>query len=477
MTRDMKSLARLIVVAVSGAGAGWLGSFCFVPSSRPVAAKPSEHLPAPPPVPAFPDWRRWLDAVAVADPPVDAAGFRDLVSTRPTTSSPARRSLALDETLAALPFEQLRLVLGDERFGRLPEVLPTLLGSTRWMGRLLRLPPDQALALCEEFHTPFLRGRLEPQLNDFLSRMDPDLGFSLFRQYGDRINAVAHFLGRVAHTDIAKATAFWHQLDYKPAKNLATKEIMSTLFGKDWQSAMAWAQENLPEESRRHEIGWTFQRLGPNQKDSLLHAASETTDPAMRSLFYSKAITCDTGDPREMVEAALALPPDSLDENGWGALGKACTLRSLAEMDAAASVGQLEALASQLPDSGKAAFMGMAAMIVGSSDPSLCPQLLDYLPGYDAQSMAEQWAQSDPAATSAWLRTLEPSAKRDEAVAGFCRVVATVDPASAAQWALSIQADGPRATAVRDALDAWRQTDPAAAEAWAAAHGLDPPPP
>lgn len=225
-------------------------------------------------------------------------------------------------------------------------------------------------------------------------------------------------------------------------------------------------------------IDWVFNQLEPQHKESLLKAAAEMTDPELRSMAYSKAITSGhSSKPEDMVREALALPPDSLNDKGWQDLGRVCTTRLLHEPDPAASAVQLKALAAQLPEEGRAPFLQMAANMASWNNLPLAAALINHLPESNVREMASKWAQADPNAVSAWLDTLEPSAKRDEAIAGFCGKAALIDPAAAAQWALTIQGDGLREGALREALHVWKQSDPGAAAAWAVEKGITLPAP
>ena len=59
-----------------------------------------------------------------------------------------------------------------------------------------------------------------------------------------------------------------------------------------------------------------------------------------------------------------------------------------------------------------------------------------------SETLINRWAQSDPYAAGAWLRTLPPGDSRDGTVISFTRHISGSDPQAAIQWAETIGNDG-----------------------------------
>ena len=84
----------------------------------------------------------------------------------------------------------------------------------------------------------------------------------------------------------------------------------------------------------------------------------------------------------------------------------------------------------------------------------------------------EQWTRQDAEAAGQYLTTMEESASRDAAVSSFARTLDREDPVVAAEWAASISDEGTRNETLQSVGRSWVQTDAEAAKAWLPNSGL-----
>ena len=88
--------------------------------------------------------------------------------------------------------------------------------------------------------------------------------------------------------------------------------------------------------------------------------------------------------------------------------------------------------------------------------------------------VASTWAQQDARAAGEWLTKQPQGPELDGAGRSFARVVAQRDPAAAMDWARSVQDENQRADSVGQIYQMWRGKDVKAAEAALATSGLPP---
>ncbi len=88
--------------------------------------------------------------------------------------------------------------------------------------------------------------------------------------------------------------------------------------------------------------------------------------------------------------------------------------------------------------------------------------------------IASQWGAQDPSAAGEWLMKQPQGPELDGARRSFARVVAQRDPAAAFDWARSVQNETQRTESVGQIYQVWRTTDPAAADAALSSSGLPP---
>ena len=78
-------------------------------------------------------------------------------------------------------------------------------------------------------------------------------------------------------------------------------------------------------------------------------------------------------------------------------------------------------------------------------------------------SLAQQWAEYDPAGASEWIGTLPGGQARDAAVGRLVGKIAVSDPSSAFAWASTVVDDGDRSTLLQTTFNSWRKLDATAA--------------
>lgn len=486
----MSPLTKYVAVIACGLVIGWLtGKIRYSSPSAPVVATPSVATLAPP-APPTPEWQRWLDETITLEAPATTAAFWQEWSAAGTQPNSRRQFLA-DSACLGMPWESFAAILPDPRFiGLNPESVNIFMASRPvqwapfWWGRLWQAGPAAAISLTGKLPSPFLNDKLERLLCPALARTDPDIGLAWVQTLSDRLNPLSLFITEVAALDINKAIELWTRLpmdEPHPTRYSISNSVRfsaaSTLVGawgrQDWQAAMTWAVANLPPERTSEVISSMFSHCkDPAQRKNVLAAAAKMTDAALRSIAFSHMLTIGRPEADSLVAAALALPENALNTEGWGHLGQTSAGMVKRSSDPALEAAKLRTLAEKVPVEFREAYLKSAAIMAGWNNRPLAAQLFEFLPEGNAGSMAGEWAAKDPTAASSWLATLPPSPKRDAAVTGFCRELAPVDPPSAAQWALSVQDAGLKETALKDAVGAWKQKDPAAAQAWLLQKGV-----
>ena len=88
--------------------------------------------------------------------------------------------------------------------------------------------------------------------------------------------------------------------------------------------------------------------------------------------------------------------------------------------------------------------------------------------------IASQWGQQDARAAGEWLTKQPQGPELDGARRSFARVVAQRDPAAAFDWARSVQDEKQRTESVTQIYQIWRAKDAPAAQAALGSSGLSP---
>lgn len=469
----MTLLQRYLAVVPLSLLGGWLaGRLLMIPPAAIAASGPTSVAPAPARLPQS-AWREWLDRAAPLPPPPDVETLWRQAATV-GNELPVQRELWQDEWLFVLPWPQLAQVLSDERFCALSLMADYSQTDSAWRRRVLSADVGDALALAGELPGITLRRHLLQALLPKVAREAPDLGIEWFHNRKGDIRTHAQFLSQLIEVHPEKATELWRGMEPGRERDTAALYIMGAFDARNWTEGVAWVRDNLPADQQEEQIAHLLiQAFGsPGGRDALFAKAAETDDPMVRSLIYSTSLPFVAKEASGMMEQALALPADSLNAKGWNKLGWWSVWYELKqpESDPAPVAARLRALAAPLPPEHQRAFLEGSAELAAAARFPVATHLTEYLDVKGMDFMAKNWTQRDPTAASAWLATLEPSPKRDAAVAAFCRETATVDPAAAAQWAMSVSDPELKSKAVRDALGAWRQVDAPAAQLWTAAH-------
>ena len=137
------------------------------------------------------------------------------------------------------------------------------------------------------------------------------------------------------------------------------------------------------------------------------------------------------------------------------------------ETDFAAASARLATLDTPYPT---AVLPGLAENVPVSDLPTLAAQLHDP-PGDDHQrsaaaALAARWTQNDALSASQWLVSQPSGPVRDSAIRAFTDTLAKDDPASAYEWAATISDPDIRHDALDDGIRDWIERDPDAAREW-----------
>ena len=487
----MQHLCKIAAALAMGLLAGGI-VWQFLPrhsprhDSKPENPAPHALASVPPP-----DWQSWLDESAPLSAPGDVTAFwQGIAATQKLPA--ARQQLNRDEAYVLLPDAAFTAILGDPRFIALnPEKTDTFHTDDRsqwkpaWWLRLWQSGPANAIRVAGTLPSPFLNYKLERYLIQDLARTDPDIGLAWIQTLDDPLNPLAGYLGAVATHDLKKAQELWTLLPSDGptkwsrataafARKIAASAVVREWAKSDWQSAMAWAATHLSPEDAQQTMGDMLRFMGGEKSRQVLEAAAGIEDSAIRSLAYSHTLSAEgSGTIETLMDKALALPENALDQAGWALLGQRSAGMVPRTADPASQAAKLKSMAERVPEAFRQGFIKQAAIMAGWNNKPLAGQLLEYLPDGNAGMMAGEWVEQDPMAASAWLAALPDSPKRDAAVAGFCRGLSPLDPQSAADWALTVRDAKLKASALQDAVGAWKQKDPEAVRSWLDEAGLD----
>lgn len=437
------------------------------------------------------DWQSWLDDSVPLTAPADISAFWQGIAADQRLPA-ARQQLNRDEAYVLLPDVAFTAILRDPRFIALnPEKTGPFSTDDQsqwkpaWWLRLWQSGPANAIQVAGTLPSPFLNDKLERYLIQDLARTDPDTGLAWIQTLDDPFNPLADYLGAVAAHDLEKAQELWTRLPSQGptkwsrttaafARKTAASALVREWAKSDWQSAMAWTVNHLSPEDAQQTMGDMLRFMGAEKSRQVLEAAAGIKDSAIRSLAYSHTLSAEGGGTIEtLMDKALALPENALDQAGWGLLGQRSAGMVPRTADPAAQAAKLRSMTERVPEAHRQEFIKQAAIMAGWNNKPLAGQLLEYLPDGNAGMMAGDWVEQDPMAASSWLAALPDSPKRDAAVAGFCRGLAPLDPKSAAEWALTVQDAKLKAFALQDAVGAWKQKDPEAVRSWLDGAGLD----
>ncbi len=90
------------------------------------------------------------------------------------------------------------------------------------------------------------------------------------------------------------------------------------------------------------------------------------------------------------------------------------------------------------------------------------------------RNVTTEWARADSLAAGTWLNGMDPSARRDQAVAAYCQVLAAQELDHISRWAQTISDSKLREQSLLNIAEEWMGRNPEAALAWLPQSGLSP---
>ena len=256
----MSPLKRLSLVVFPGLLLGWgIGGICYPEAPAPVVSRPVIRPPLPAAKPG-PEWQRWLDETVLWETPENAAAFWKLISSSATLPA-QRQEWYLDAACLGMSWEAFSAVLQDPLFMDFNPKRPGSMDPDEkepgWWRRLWEAGLDAAISLHGKLPTKSLNTKLEHLLIVALARADPEKGFTWVRSLTDPANPMAGFLFQVAQKDFHQATELWGRLKIDEtsawsraistsARNFSARQMLQAMAGRDWQTALNWAQSHLP---------------------------------------------------------------------------------------------------------------------------------------------------------------------------------------------------------------------------------------
>ena len=370
---------------------------------------------------------------------------------------------------------------------------------------LAKRDPAAARGYLGHFTDPEQRKSAEVAIAQGVAENDPVAAVALARALDSRAVfdsaiAAAKRRGSAALRDVLRANA------KKFSVGQALPELALRDPDEDWEALAGDAPDDMrfvlvqthteagrltPEERARRIAG--LDRLPPNLRGlmaGMLVRAWAKDDPRAAAEWTLAHAKPGDGDAPESQRVGAAFYPwlqaDEAAALDWCAHLPASPLRENIASGAAASLaraGKIDAATAMLgshPGAKSSDAIAAIAEARAESDPAATAAWIDSLPpeidtAGAMNALVEKWTQRDAAAAAGWVEAQPAGTRRDAALQAYTHAAAELDPIAAGEWTATIADPKARTAAAEYVFRQMSRRDSAAARAWLRAlPGVDP---